>query len=144
MMSWTSLSGAGLLAVAAAALAVLPAAGGAEDAWATWAGLDTIEVLTTNPDGSDEETKIWIVVHEGTAFIRTSDRSPWGDNVERTETIGIRSEAQTLTVRPSAVTDSAHREAVIAAFRAKYGFFDGLINFVRGDARIWRLAAEAP
>jgi len=141
MRLWISLGGAGFLALAAAAL---PAAGGADDAWATWAELDTIEVLTENPDGSSEETKIWIVVHEGAAFIRTSDRSPWGDNVERAQTIGIRSEEQTLTVRPTAITDSAQREAVIAAFRAKYGFFDGLINFVRGDARIWSLAAEAP
>ena len=109
--------------------------------WAPWAELETIEVITAGDDGGSVETTIWIVVIEGTAYIRTSESSPWGDAVEGAATIGLRGSDELRTVRPRAITDAAQRESVSAAFRQKYGFFDGVIGLVRGKARIWSVEA---
>ncbi len=112
--------------------------------WGSWAGLETIEVITANEDGSDHVTTIWIVVLEGAAFIRTSESSPWGDAVEKAETIGLRGADEARIVRPTAITRSERREQVIAAFREKYGFQDGLLDVFRGDARIWSVETVSP
>ncbi len=130
MRNWIPRLVAGLLLAASPALA---------SDWAGWAELETIEVLTVKAGGEATETTIWIVVLEGTAYIRTNESSPWGDAVETAQTIGLRGGGEERTVRPTAITEDAQRERVIAEFRRKYGFFDGLLDFARGHARIWSL-----
>lgn len=112
--------------------------------WESWADFETIEVVTTNEDGSDRETTIWVVVIEGTAFIRTSESTEWGNAVDKAETIGLRGGGEARTVRATAITDTGRRDQVTASFREKYGFQDRLVSILRGEARIWSVEPISP
>ncbi len=119
-----------------------PAAAEVPD-WGSLADVKQIQVLTTNEDGSARETTIWLAVLEGQAYIRTSNRTRWGGNVERDPDIALRIEGTEYLLRASFVTDEDLRERVVKAFREKYGWFDGFVNFVRGSSpRIMRLDAR--
>lgn len=106
---------------------------------------ETVQVLTVDADGMQRETTIWIVTLEGGVYIRTSDSSDWGDNAERSSSIDLSGDDEvTLRVRHEAITGPEARDKVIAAFREKYGLSDALINWFRGEARIWSLEEVEP
>jgi len=106
--------------------------GNAPVRWDDYASVEEVEALTTDADGSARETTIWLVVVDGKGYIRTGS-TKWGDNVVRDPAIAIRVEGREIPVRVQFIEDEALRERVIAAFRAKYGWPDGALNFVRGS-----------
>jgi hypothetical protein len=128
------------LAGALCALAAAPAvAGGLEAA----AGTDVVEVLTHDPDGSPRETKVWIVLVEGEAYLRTGG-TRWGDNLVRDPQAVLRAGGTEQAVLAERVADPARIDAVVAAFRAKYGFSDRLAELIRfGERRIFHLVPRA-
>ena len=115
------------------------ASAGAPLDWQRYADERTVEVVTRDEDESDRVTTIWIVVVDGQAYIRTGG-THWGDNLERDRRLVLRVASDELPLRVEFVADPATREAVIAAFRAKYGLMDRLIAVFRsGTPRIMRL-----
>ncbi len=122
-------------------LLALPA--GAAD-WSGWSDLETIEVTTVQEDGSEMVTTIWITVLEGTAYVRTSESSAWGNAVEKAETFGLRGGDEDRTVRATAINNDATRASVEDSFRQKYGFSDAMIGIFRGEARIFSVEAFTP
>jgi hypothetical protein len=126
-------------------LAPVPGARG-EDAiqWDRYSGEETVKAVTTNQDGSTRETKCWLAVVGGQGFIRTG-ATRWGANIERNPSIALRIGETELPLRVEFVTDPAEREAVKAAFRAKYGFSDWLLSPMRGRSpKIMRLLPREP
>jgi hypothetical protein len=115
----------------AACIAAAAAADSGPD-WNVVADVREVEVLTRNEDGSSRETTIWLVVLDGRGYIRTSRRTTWGGNVQRSPDIVLRIEDAEYPLRAGFVEDDALRERIVAAFREKYGWFDGFVNFVRG------------
>ena len=112
--------------------------------WDRYAEEGTIEVITTNEDGSSRETKVWLAVVEGQGYIRTGNTG-WGGNVERTPEVTLRIGESELPLRVEFVTDEAERGAVKAAFREKYGFSDRLMSPLRGkNPKIMRLLPRGP
>jgi len=126
-------------ALAAALLLIaLPALAGELD-WAAVADTETIHVLTTDADGEARETKIWLLVLDGTGYIRTSRSTTWGDNVERNPDIALRINGAEYPVRADFVDDPEQRARIVAGFDAKYGR-NWLFDFIRGDdPRIMRV-----
>ena len=125
-----------LLALAVAG----PAAAEAPD-WSAWAPLEEVEVVTTDADGAASERTIWLAVSDGTGYVRTSQRSSWGDDVEREGQLRLRGEPGELALRAALVTDAAELERVTAAFEAKYGgFMSWFSGLIRGTPRIFRLS----
>ena len=122
----------------------LVAAPAAAADWSGWAEIENIEVITAQAEGAELTTTIWIVVLDGTAYIRTSQGSGWGDAVEKAEAIGLRGGDDLRTVSPTAISDAAARERIEAVFREKYGFQDAMISLFRGDPRIWSVDTVAP
>jgi len=115
------------------------AAFAAEPDWAEIADQQTVQVITTDPDGDGRETKIWVVVLDGVGYIRTSRSSTWGDNVELNPDIGLRVTGQDYPLRATFIEQPAERERIVTGFEAKYGA-NPLLNFIRGnDPRIMRL-----
>jgi hypothetical protein len=114
-------------------LAPVPGARG-EDAiqWDRYSGEETVKAVTTNQDGSTRETKCWLAVVGGQGFIRTG-ATRWGGNIERNPEIALRIGETELLLRVELVTDPAARDAVKAAYRAKYGFSDWILNPLRGS-----------
>ena len=125
--------------LAALGLVAPSALGNAVD-WKAASDVEEVEVLTTNEDGSPRETTIWLVVLDDQGYVRTSRRTTWGDNVERNPDIALRIEGAEHFLRASFVEDEALRERIVQAFREKYGWFDGFVNFMRGSTpRIMKL-----
>jgi hypothetical protein len=133
--------GAGAACFLAAVLvgtAMAQAAGSAPD-WSRYADVEEIVSLTEDEDGAVRETTIWLVVVDGQGYIRTGNTN-WGDNVVRNQSIAIRVEGEEIPVQVRFIEDEALRERIVAAFREKYGWSDGLINFIRGShPKIMRL-----
>lgn len=122
---------AAVLAMAAPlALAPTARADAAVD-WNALADVRTIELVTVDPDGRPRETPVWLAVVDGQGYVRTT-RSRWLANLERDPDLLVRVNGAEHPLRAVGVSDARTREAVIAAFRAKYGFTDALLEVVRG------------
>jgi ABC-type glycerol-3-phosphate transport system substrate-binding protein len=106
--------------------------------WASFADHDTVAVVTTDEDGDERETTIWVRVVDGQGYIRTSLRSAWGDNTERNPDIAIRVGPLDHRVRAALVTDDSEKQRIAAAFEEKYGN-NFIIDWIRGDPRIFHL-----
>jgi hypothetical protein len=109
------------------------AAGAADLDWNSVADVEEVRVLTTNEDGTPRETTIWLIVVDGQGYIRTSGWTRWGKNVKRDPDIALRIGDTEHLMRASFVEDEALRERIVAAFREKYGGFDGFLNVFRGS-----------
>ena len=131
-----------VLLVAAALLGATAARAAAPD-WNAVADVGTIEILSTNEDGSKRETTIWLIVVEGQGYVRTGS-TRWGANVERDPEVVVRIEGAEYPLRAERVTDSALVERLNQAFRAKYGFSDAITGLFRwGEPRLMRLVPAA-
>ena len=103
-----------------------------EPDWDQVAGIRDIEVITHDEDGDVRETTIWLAVVDGQGFIRTGSTT-WGENIKRNPAdVVLRIEKVEYPLRAEFIENEALRERVTAAFRAKYGWFDGAVQFVRG------------
>ena len=94
--------------------------------------LSTVEVLTEDEDGSLRETTVWILVQDEEVYVRTGD-SRWGENVVRSGQIILRVDEIDYPLSVEFEEDDARRAIIRQGFRDKYGWFDGMISWVRGD-----------
>jgi opacity protein-like surface antigen len=127
----------------AGALAILAAAASAAEApdWDSVAGLDTVSVATTNPDGTLRYTTIWIVVVGGRGYIRTGNTT-WGANVTRNPNVKLVVGDEEYALRADFVEAEDERALVLAAFNEKYGVSDTLVGwFFHRTPKIMRLAS---
>lgn len=123
----------------ALALVLAGASHAAAPEWNDLAGLDTVEVISTNEDGGQRLTTVWIVVLEHQAYLRTGGTT-WGDNVEREGTLRLRVPQGEWELRAEKVLSPSEIERVEAAFAQKYGnadWWSGLVRF--GETRVFRL-----
>jgi hypothetical protein len=100
--------------------------------WEGVSDLSTVEVLTEDEDGSLRETTVWILVQDGEAYVRTGD-SRWGENVVRSGQIILRTGETDYPLGVEFEEDDERRATIKQGFRDKYGWFDGMISWVRGD-----------
>jgi hypothetical protein len=100
--------------------------------WEKLAEIPRIEVVTHDEDGDTREATVWFAVIDGQGFIRTGS-STWGENIRRNPSdVVLRIDDVEYPLRAEFIENDKLRERVVAAFRAKYGWFDGFINFFRG------------
>jgi hypothetical protein len=100
--------------------------------WEALHEVGQIEVITHDEDGDVREATIWFVTVDGEGFIRTGG-STWGENIKRNPAdVVLRIEDVEYPMQAEFIESDSLRERVVAAFRDKYGWFDGFINFVRG------------
>ncbi len=118
-------------------LPLLLAAGssGAEPAidWESRAEEQTVIAITTDEDGGIRETKIWLLVIDGEGYVRTGN-TRWGRNLERDPRLLLRVGEDELSLRVVFVTDESDRDEIEAAFREKYGFWDRILDPLRGGS----------
>lgn len=120
------------------ALLLAAAAAGAAD-WASLAETDVVRIVTVDEDGSRRSTKIWVVVVDGDAYVRTG-ATRWFANVERDPSVVLLDGRSEYRARAERVTAAERIGRVQEAFRAKYGLMDRLSGLVRiGGPRIFRL-----
>ena len=100
--------------------------------WSAVSDVETVEVLTTDEDGSARETTVWLLVRHGQGYVRTGDTS-WGANVVRTGELTLRIGELEYPVRVEFVEDETLRGKLTEGFREKYGWSDALIGWIRGS-----------
>ena len=115
----------GALALALASAA--PAAAAAPD-WNAVAGVQTVEIVTTNEDGSARDTTIWLAVVDGQGYIRTGS-TRWEANIERNKDVTLRIDTAEYPLRVEFVEDDALRARIQQSLRDKYGFSDSFVSF---------------
>jgi hypothetical protein len=127
----------------ALALAVVGGAG-AEESWTPFAETDVVHVVTRDEDGAERDTKVWLVVADAFAYVRTND-SRWLANIRRGSPVALRVDAVERAVTAEEVADPAVCAAVEAAFKAKYGFMQRVMSAFRlREPTVLRLAPKAP
>lgn len=117
-------------AVLAASILLATDALAQSDPFAPFVDADVVRIVTTDPDGDLRETKIWIVVFDGSGYVRTND-SRWLANIRRDSPVTLRYEDVELDVLASEVVDLVLQERVEAAFKAKYGTMQRIMSFFR-------------
>jgi hypothetical protein len=124
------------------ALLAAPPAGAAAPDWESIREVGTFEVVTRDEDGAERETTVWLAVLDGTGYIRTGS-SRWGDNVVRSPELVLRAGESSYPFRVEFVEDDAERQRIADAFRAKYGFQDWMVSWMRGARpKIMRLVPK--
>jgi hypothetical protein len=121
------------------ALALASVSHAAAPDWTQVADLQTVEVISTDEDGGQRLTTVWIVVLDHQAYLRTGGTT-WGDNVEHEGKLRLRVPQGEFALRAEKVLAASEIESVEAAFAEKYGSSDwwsGLVRF--GETRIFRL-----
>lgn len=124
----------------AAAILAIPSMGLAEAPAALdeFASTKVIRVLTLDEDGDARDTKIWVAVVDGNAYIRTSD-TRWFKNLERGSSLSLVMNEKTYSAAITRIEDAARIEAVHAEFRKKYGFQDRMVGLFGGGDYVLRL-----
>jgi len=121
-----------LAPLAALVLLAASAAFAAEPDWEKLADVGQIEVVTHDEDGDVRETTIWFAVVDGQGFIRGGN-SNWIANIRRDpKDVVLRIEDREYPLQAEFIENDALRERIVAAFRAKYGWSDGAVQFMRG------------
>ena len=129
------------LAVLAFALAAPPAS--ASDDWAPFAEADVVRIVTEDEDGGERDTSVWIVVVDGSAWVRTNE-SRWLANIRRGSRVALRLDATTRPVSAEEVADPDATARVEAAFKTKYGVMQRVMSFFRmREPTLLRLQAKA-
>lgn len=128
-----------LVLMTGSAMASDPASPGGPPDWKLIGDQETVHVLTTDADGDARATKIWVLVLDGVGYIRTSDSTTWGDNVEREPEIALRVGVLEHPLHATFITDTADRERIVTGFIAKYGD-NPIMKLIRGNPRIMRLS----
>ena len=130
------------LAAAALALGFGAAAARAHPVnWSQVADVGTIEIESTNEDGSARTTTVWLAVRKGEGYIRTGG-TRWGANVERNPDVVVRIAGRDYPLRATRITDPVVLDEVNDVFRQKYGFSDAAMGIFRGllgEPKIMRL-----
>jgi hypothetical protein len=102
--------------------------------------VQTVEIVTTNEDGTPRETTIWLAVVDGQGYIRTG-HTHWEGNIERNPEVVLKIEDSEYPLRAEFVEDAALRERIQQTFRDKYGFSDRLVAiFHAGHPKLLLLA----
>jgi len=104
-------------------LSALLATAGADAARAAWTDVkdeQEIFAIVHDEDGKPREVKIWIVVLEDNAYIRTRNTS-WRADLERDSNLRLKIAGKEIAVRPVPVKDPETYERVNEAYTEKYG-----------------------
>jgi hypothetical protein len=102
-----------------------------------------IEILTHDEDGALRETKIWVVVVELNAYVRTN-RSRWLENIRRGSSVLLRVKGREIPVTATEEGSEPRKAEVEEAFLAKYGFTQRVMSAIRvSEPSVLRLDARA-
>lgn len=130
-------------ALLAATLVGVPAARAKGPDWNALAHVGTIEIVSTEEDGTPRGTMVWLVVFDGEGYIRTGN-THWGKNVERRPDVLARIEKVEYPLRAERVVDPERVQRLESAFREKYGLSDTVVGvFRRGEPKLFRLVARS-
>ena len=94
--------------------------------------VEVVELHAADPAGSGVTTRLWVVDHEGTAYLRVGENvSGWFDRITTDKTVDITRSGVCATYRTE--TRPALSEAANNLMQAKYTWSDSLIGVLVGS-----------
>ena len=115
--------------------------------WPSVASIETIQIRTTDADGSPRERTIWLLVHDGQGYIRAGATSKWDANVDTEPDVSVQIGDVWYDMHATRIPEGGLLyDAVMAGMREKYGLQDMLISPLRalgGSPRVLRLDPRA-
>ncbi len=111
-----------------------------------WIASESGEVVvlsTASPDGSTHQTRLWVVEHDGSSWLRSgSPQAGWFARLQCHPEVSVERNGAGFTA--TAAPDATERTAVNKLMREKYGWADQFIAlmFGRDDAIPVRLIVE--
>ena len=125
-------------------LCALAGTAAAAESWSPFAEADVVHIVTHDADGAVRDTKVWLVVVDGDAYVRTND-SRWLANIRRGSPVALTLEGVVRPVSAEEQGDAAIRERVEAAYLAKYGRRQRILSALRiSEPTVLRLRPKAP
>jgi hypothetical protein len=110
----------GVLAAALVALAIF---------YVALAESGEVVVLETRDSAGPHETRLWVVDHEGNAWLRTGDpASPWLARVRTNPEVAVTRHGERRPYRAVVVDDPATRGRVNALVLEKYGWRESVLR----------------
>ncbi len=106
---------------------------------------EVVVVTTTDAEGAQAETRLWVVDHDGSVWLRSgSPASGWYQRMQANPEVTVERDGQTFTAQIEPLP--AMRDAINAEMADKYGWADAYIGmlFGREDAIPIRLVTAAP
>ena len=113
-----------------AALLIAAGTAAADGAWAPFAEAEVVRIVTVDADGDERDTPVWIVLVDGSPYVRTND-SRWLANIRRGSPVALRLDEAERPVVAEEVSDADVTARVEEAFKAKYGFVQRVMSFLR-------------
>lgn len=112
--------------------------------WEQVADVGTIQIRTTDENGTVRERTIWLIVLEGQGYVRAGGASGWDSNIDAVPEVEVQIDDVWYELLATRIPEGETYDAVKAAMRAKYGLSDAIIGIFRnvgGTPRILRLDA---
>lgn len=89
---------------------------------------EVVVVRTTDAAGETHETRLWVVDHDGAAWLRAGHaESGWLKRMQAQPEIEVVREGRTLALRATAVPEA--RDVINTLMHEKYGWADAYISF---------------
>ena len=134
-----------ITALSCAAALLVAAAGPASAAWSDYKDEQEIFAVLHGEDGKVREVKIWIVVLDDQAFIRTRNTS-WRPLLESDPKAALKIKDKEIAIRPVPVKDPELYKRVNEAYTAKYGvmphIFLAVMRPFLGPWNVYRIEAR--
>lgn len=97
-------------------------------------GGEVVQLTTTDPEGVDHHTSLWIVEDQGRQWLRVGDMdSAWYQRLRANPEVRLKRAGQEGTYR--AFPDPLHTERVNMLMARDYGLADKLIALMRDDSK---------
>jgi hypothetical protein len=92
-----------------------------------WLLGETVLLRTTDTNGATHETRLWIVDHSGSSWLRSARDHGWFQRLQANPQVELRRDGRWTSFR--AVTSEAPSDPLLLnrLFAEKYGFADALI-----------------
>ena len=108
---------------------------------------EVITLTTTDDQGATHQTPLWVVDHDGSAWLRAgSANASWLERVQAHPRVEVERAGMTQAYRATLVPEAT--DEINAQMASKYGFSDRLVGILvpgsRGHSMAVRLDPEAP
>jgi hypothetical protein len=90
-----------------------------------------VVVLSIPEEDGVREVRLWVVDHDGSAYLRGDEQSGWMPPLQNAETIELERDGRSVTYQPRIATEL--RDDINALMLSKYGWRERYITFLLGD-----------
>ena len=99
-------------------------------------GSEIVTVRTTGPGGETSETRLWIVDHQGAAWLRSGmNTSGWYVRIEANPAVEVERGGAWTHMRAEPIHDPDIRDRIHALMAEKYGVADRFISALRDGSQ---------